>query len=158
MPYPLSLPTLSQTEAVADALYRACRGFDTNDRTIFHSAWAGQDVSFTMDGKEYKGLDAIVSDVLDLVGPLATTHFVSNIRVSVEPGSSTASLNAYGMNQHCAPGKGLDPSAPKFMSGSTYDLALIKSKEDGLWKIKTWDMTIVWLQGDASVMGSAKKD
>jgi hypothetical protein len=80
-----------------------------------------------------------------------TMHMISNVRVDVKDGASTASLTAYGQAQHCLPGKGRDPNSPKFMSGGEYFVDLVKER-DGLWKIKKWTMKVIWSQGDRSII------
>lgn len=44
-PFPQTLPSLSQREAIADALYRGANASDRHDIALFNSAWAGDDVS-----------------------------------------------------------------------------------------------------------------
>ena len=39
---PITLPSLTPREAVADALYRCLEGLDTNDLTMFKSAWVDE--------------------------------------------------------------------------------------------------------------------
>ncbi|KAK9364639.1 hypothetical protein V1509DRAFT_572598 [Lipomyces kononenkoae] len=152
MSLPHKLPGLTEREAVADALYRAILGFDNNDVSIFNSAFIEQDAVFDMSGHVINGIDAIRTQILDLVGPMDTTHTVSNIRVDLKDGASTASLTAHAVAQHCPPGRGKEPDGPKFLSGSTYFIDLVKDESDGLWKIAKYAMKIIWTQGDASVM------
>lgn len=152
MSLPHLLTSLTEREAITDALYRALIGFDTYDVSIFNSAWIGQDVVFQLNDTVYNGLDAIRTQLLDFAGPLDTMHMTSNIRVDVKDGASTASLTAYAQNQHCLPGTGADPNSPKFLAASTYSLDLVKDKKDGVWKIEKWIMKVVWTQGDNSVM------
>jgi len=152
MSHPHILTSLTEREAVADALYRAIIGFDTNDVSIFNSAFSGPDVVFDLSGNVINGLDAIRTQLLDFVGPMDTTHMISNVRVDVKDGASTASLTAYALAQHCPSGKGGEPGGPKYLTASSYFLDLVKDKSDGLWKIKKWAMKIIWTQGDSSVM------
>jgi hypothetical protein len=152
MSHPQILTSLTEREAITDALYRAVIGFDSNDVSIFNSAWSGPDVTFDMSGNIIEGLDAIRTRVLDVVGPMDTTHMVSNVRVDVKYGASTSSLTAYALAQHCPPGKGVEPGSPKFLTASEYFVDLVKDNSDGLWKIKKFTMKIIWTQGDASVM------
>jgi hypothetical protein len=126
----------------------------THDVSLLNSAWSGPDdgVVFEMNGNVIKGLDAIRTQIFDVVGPMDTTHMISNVRVDVKDGASTASLAAYAMAQHCPPGRGTEPDGPKFTTGSTYSLNLVKDESDGLWKIKKFAMKVIWRQGDRSVM------
>ena len=152
MSYPHTLTSLSPSEAITDALYRALIGLDRNDISIFNSAFAGEDVSLAVGDRMINGLSTIRTQILDHVGPMDTSHMVSNVRVDVKDGANTASLTANALAQHCPPGKGKEPDAPKFLVGSEYRIDLIRDETDGLWKIKKWVLDVLWRQGDALVM------
>ncbi|KAF4626146.1 hypothetical protein G7Y89_g12015 [Cudoniella acicularis] len=149
---PHALTSLTEREAITDALYRAIIGFDNNDITIFNSAFSGQDVVFEFNGKVVSGLDTIRTQFLDAVGPMDTTHTVSNVRVEVKDGASTAALTAYVLAQHCRPGEGQDPEGPKYLGASNYYVDVGKDKSDGVWKIQKTTAKTIWRQGDRSVM------
>ena len=151
MSHPHILTSLTEREAIADALYRTVIGFDSNDVSIFNSAWRAEAV-FDLSGRVVNGLDAIRTQVLDRVGPMDTTHMISNVRVDVKDGASIASLTAYALAQHCPPGKGAEPGGLKYLTASTYALDLVEDESDGLWKIEKFVMKIIWTQGDRSVM------
>jgi hypothetical protein len=156
MSYPISLPSLDTKEAIADALYRAVIGFDRNDISIFDSAFAENVVLELNAGYNEKrsidGLSALKAQVLSHVGPMDTTHMISNVRVNHKDGEDIASLTAYALAQHCPPRRGKEPDGPKYLTGGEYTVDLLKDDGDGLWKIKKWILDIVWLQGDRSVM------
>ena len=152
MTLPISLTSLTTREAIADALYRLVRAFDSNDVEFLKSAFYGEDVSFIFNGQATNGLTAIRDGVFARVGAMATTHITSNIRIDVKDGADTASLGAFVMAQHCPPGKGLEADGPKFLAGGEYHLDLVLDKTDGLWKVKKWVLDLIWTQGDASVM------
>lgn len=157
MSYPQSLPGLNSKEAIADALYRAAIGFDRNDMSIFDSAFAGEDVILELNAgqnekRSINGLAALKAGVLGHVGPMDTTHMISNVRINHKEGEDTASMTAYALAQHCPPGRGKEPDGPKYTTGGEYSLDLVRDNGDGLWKIKKWVLDIVWRQGDRSVM------
>jgi len=156
MSLPTSLTGLSEREAIKDALYRVCSSFDTHDVAMFNSSWIGQDVTLELLGHATHGLEAIRTGVLDRIKHLDTLHTVTNVRIDVQPGASKASLTANAMNQHCPLDTGTDPKAPKYLTGCTYFLDLVKDESDGLWKIKTFKINVIWTQGDASVMIPSK--
>ncbi|KAK3311652.1 SnoaL-like domain-containing protein, partial [Chaetomium strumarium] len=139
MYYPQHLPSLSEREAVADALYRAAIGCDHNDAELFNSAWAGEDVSFEFhednDKRVMSCLSAIRKNILEIVGPMDTTHNTSMVRVNLEDGADTATLTATSTAQHCPPGMGRDPTGPKYTTGGEYSVDLIRD-ESGIWRIK----------------------
>jgi hypothetical protein len=152
--YPQYLPSLSDREAVADALYRAALGCDQNDAELFNSAWAGEDVSFeyhTDDKKVMSGLSVIRQNIFDIVGPMDTTHHASMVRVNLKDGADTATLTAVSTAQHCPPGGGRDPTGPKYTTGGEYAVDAVKN-ESGVWRIKRLVLRITWTQGDASFM------
>ncbi|KAL1859959.1 hypothetical protein Plec18167_006430 [Paecilomyces lecythidis] len=154
--YPQVLSSLTPREAITDALYRAIIGFERYDVPLFNSAFANEDVYLEMRAgdeiRAMQGLSNIKAQVLDHIGPMDTTHMLSNIRIDVKDGADTASLTAYALAQHCPPGRGREPDGPKFLAGGEYWIDLAKDESDGLWKIKKWVLDIVWRQGDASVM------
>ena len=155
MSYPHSLTSLTPREAIADALYRSLIGFDRHDIPIFESSFAGEDVSFEIHDGETRvinGLSTIRDGLLAGIGPLATTHTMSNIRIDVKDGADTASLTCTALAQHCPPGRGKELDGPKFLVGGEYRLNLIRDEIDGLWKIKKWVLDITWKEGDASIL------
>lgn len=99
MSYPHTLTSLTPREAITDALYRALIGFDRNDASILNSALAGEDISVGGEGRNVNGLSALRMQILEHVGPMDTTHMISNVRVDYKDGESTASLTAYAMAQ-----------------------------------------------------------
>lgn len=154
MSHPISLSSLTTREAIIDALYRAIIGFDRYDTTVFNSALA-EDASFELRAGQPRiinSLPTIRTELLDHVGPMDTTHMISNVRVDVRDGASTAHLTAYALAQHCPPGRGKEPDGPKYLGAGEYWIDLVKDDKDGLWKIKKWVLDLIWSQGDASVL------
>lgn len=151
MVFPTTLPSLRDREAIPDALYRCVLGIDTDDKTLFDSAFT-QDASFDFNGSVMSGLDAIHTGMFDNVSKLDTTHFVSNVRVNFRDGVSTASMTASALAQHFRPGQGNEAGATRLTSGSLYFIDLVKDNEDGAWRVKHWTMKLVWTEGDWGVM------
>ena len=149
--YPHTLTGLNDREACTDTVYRVLKGFDHHDVSMLDSGFEGEDVTLVLGGNEIKGLSNIKSNILDLVGPMATTHTVSNVRVDIKEGGKTATFNAYALAQHCPPGTGLELDGRKYLAASEYFIDLVKV-EDGSWKVKKWEMNIIWQQGDHTVM------
>ena len=152
--YSQSLPSLTEREAIADAVYRAAIASDHNDAELFNSAWAGEDVSMEIhdDNKRVMpDLTTIRTNVLQRVGPMDTTHNISMVRVNYTDGADTASLTATSTAQHCPPGTGRIPDGPKFTVGGEYSVDLVKDGS-GAWKIKKLVLNVIWTAGDASVM------
>lgn len=158
-PYPISLSSLSQREAITDALYRAAIASDHHDTALFNSAWAGEDVSMELHDDKKRvlpNLSLIRTHVFDKVGPMDTTHNISMVRVDVEDGADTATLTATSLAQHCPAGMGRDPAGPKYTVGGEYSVDLVKD-EAGVWKIKKLVLNVIWTHGDASLMGGPPK-
>ncbi|KAI1616561.1 hypothetical protein EDD36DRAFT_139167 [Exophiala viscosa] len=150
----IKISSLSLREAVADALYRCVLGLDLNDWEMFRSSLAeGEDISMELKGSiGTKGRDQIKQYIFDFIGPLDTTHHISNVRVDVKDGEDTATLSAYAVAQHYRGGEGPDPATAHFMTGSIYVLDLVKDSKDDLWKIKKWSANMVWRDGDGSIV------
>src|SRR6202012_6248769 len=112
---PISLTGLSTREAIADALYRSVQGIDTNDLSLFKSGMVDlKEFKFEMNGIEMQGEDVIIGAVLNFVGPMDTTHNISNIRIDVkDDAADTASMTAYAVAQHYKKGDGPDPTTAK---------------------------------------------
>jgi hypothetical protein len=152
MSHPQTLTGLTEREAIADAMYRVIIGFDKNDVPMFNSAFADNDVVLVFRGTKIKGVDCIKAQLLDFVGPMVTTHMISNVRVDLKEGAKTASLTAFALAQHCPPGRGEEMDGPKYLAASEYFIDVLKDETDGIWKIKKWTAKLIWTQGDASVM------
>ena len=151
MALPSSLSSLSVREAITDAIYRAVLGLDTGDKALFDSALT-QDANFDLNGNVMVGLDAIHAGSYHLISKLDTTHFISNARVNVRDGDSTASMTASALAQHYRHKEGIEVGATSLMTGSLYFLDLVKDDKDGLWKIKNWKLQLIWAEGDWSIM------
>lgn len=153
MSNPIAVKTFTTSEAITDSLYRAVIGLDTNDLTLFESAWINKkDAVFEMNGNAMEGFDAIHDNIFKHIGPLDTTHFITNTRIQMEDGANTAILTAYALAQHYKTGEGADPATKRLLSGSMYNIDVVRYDSDNLWKIKKWGMRIVWVEGDMSIV------
>ncbi|KAI9934823.1 hypothetical protein ASPWEDRAFT_117101 [Aspergillus wentii DTO 134E9] len=146
-----ALPSLSSREAIADALHRAVLAFDTADSALLESSLV-PDAVFDLDGYLMNGLDEISRQCYDKISKLDTTHFVSNVRINVVDGAPVASMTASVLSQHYRPGTGKVPGAEYYMAGSLYSIDVVRDDSEGLWKIKRWNMKIIWTMGEASVI------
>ncbi|KAJ1563100.1 hypothetical protein HK405_001353 [Cladochytrium tenue] len=147
---PALLPgtSLTDREAVADALYRVALALDTNDSELLESAMA-DDVEVEFIRGQLHGLAEVRATVFAVVGPLDTTHMLTNMRVMLsEPGKASATCTA--LAQHARPGMGQVPGPNRYSTGALYACELEKDGE--LWKIKSWRTKYLWAEGDHSVM------
>ena len=147
-----SFTALVQRHAITDTVCKAFRAFDENDKSVLQSACT-DDVILTIDGAEaFAGLEAVVTDVLAMVGPLASTHMMSNVQIDITGQADSAVLKAYVLAQHCPPGQGRDPHGPKYVTGGDHRIELVPVDQHGSWKIKNWFLNVIWSQGDSSVV------
>ena len=154
MANPIVLQSLSIREAIIDVIYRLHASLDQADRALFDSVWT-PDATFDLNGREFTGLDAIVTGCYDKISKMDTTHLASNIRVDVKDGGSTASMTASAMGQHYREGEGEKEGTTRFLAGGLYNIDLIRDDKDGLWKAKYWKLKRLWNEGDMSVVTGA---
>ena len=140
-------PTLTDREAIADALYRFANALDTDDGPLFDSAFV-EDASFTVNGRTTQGLKAIHSDIFDMIAKRDTTHFVTNIRINID--GKRAKLTASTLAQHYRGETGLKPDQTSLMTGVLYWVDLVKV--GSLWKMDTMQVKPTWAEGDWDVM------
>ncbi|CAK96479.1 hypothetical protein CBS63078_8472 [Aspergillus niger] len=155
-PIPISLnhpPDLQTRDDIIDALYRAVLGFDTTDTRLFDSALF-PDSTFDLFGNVMKGLPAIHTECFDKISKLDTTHFLSNIRVSmVEGDPNKAKVTASTLAQHYRPGEGNVDDTSRLLGGAFYYCDVERDVAgDGLWKLRNWVIKLIWTEGDKGVM------
>lgn len=152
---PSNLPSLTPREAVADALQRVLMAFDRNDKEMFESAFSGEVVLEIRDGglpDATYDLASLREELLNFIGSLDTTHMISNMRVYLEDNATSASMSAFVLATHCPRGRGKDAKGPKYTVAEDHLIDLEKSYQDGLWKIKKWDLDVIWRNGDGTIM------
>lgn len=146
-------PPLSGREAVADAVYRALLGLDTNDAKLFESGLT-EDVIFTVNESTTHGREALVSGSFAKLSKLDTTHFLTNVRVHIDEGGATASLTASALSQHYRGGEGMDPKAERYLAGTLYFLDLVRDDDEagGIWRVKNWKIRTSWNEGNVAIV------
>jgi hypothetical protein len=151
MSRPILLTGLTQREAITDTLYRVLIGLDHHDIPMFNSAFAGngEDAIFLFRGNRIKGRDNIKAEIIDVVGPMVTTHMITNVRIDIKEDGKTAALNCYVLGQHAPPKTGEENDGPKWIVGAEYFVDLIKDNSDGLWKFAKWEINVLWTQGNS---------
>ncbi|KAK4497915.1 hypothetical protein PRZ48_010570 [Zasmidium cellare] len=160
---PINLgPGQTPREAAADALYRLVHGLDFNDADLIRSAFvedgvldiSGLSPATGMDHPEQKGVENIVNGVLGHVGPMATSHSITNVRVKLNDKMDRAEVMTYVIAQHFRPGEGHDVSNRDYaLFGNSYwaDVVKVGEGDDALWKIKRFECQNLWAEGDGSV-------
>jgi len=145
------LTSLSPREAVADALHRFVLGADSDNRELLESACLkDESMEFIGGGFHVKGWTAI-NELFQRLFTLITTHTVSNPRIELKD-EHTAFMTAHLISYHVRPEDALKPEDTSYTASTLYSLDLVKSSSDGLWKIKKWDIRVLWTTGDIKVL------
>jgi hypothetical protein len=148
-PLPTKLAGITEREAIADAVYRAVLAFDHNNEDLLRSA-VTEDATFEFkDILACKGMTELKEKIYDRVSKLDTLHMLSNVRVNME-GDNRAKVSCSAVATHCRAGQGIDPNGAKYTSGALYLCDVVK--EGALWKVSRWEVQVIWLRGDPSVM------
>jgi hypothetical protein len=142
---------LRDRHEIVDALYRFAAGQDVRDRELFLSAFAPDaQLDFTNPARRFgaevpvmRDRDAIAG-ILATLGPLDTTHTVTNCRVVVD--GDRAHLLALVEAQHVTRTTPLRHLLLK----NVYDVDLIRD-QDG-WVIRRMVIRNVWFDGDPAVL------
>ncbi|KAF2242315.1 hypothetical protein BU26DRAFT_438662 [Trematosphaeria pertusa] len=149
---PVTLTALSPRKAVADALHRCMLGIDSNNRALFESSCLKNESMTVVAGPmTFEGWPAI-SDFFFRLFDLVTTHITSNIRVELKDGADTASMSAHVLAYHVRPDDAFTPEDTSYTGACLYWIDLVKDCGDGLWRIKKWEIKILWSTGDRAVL------
>ena len=147
-----ALTGLTPREAVADALHRCVLGLDRNDKDLFESACVKDETMTVAAGPVSLNGWETINAYFQRVFACITTHIISNIRVEFKDGADTASMTAHAMSYHLKEDTASLPEDISYRAASLYDIDLVKDGKDGLWKIKKWDIKVLWTTGDIQVL------
>jgi hypothetical protein len=148
----ITLTSLNPREAIADALYRCVVGIDSNNGELFESGCLKDENMTVVAGPiAIEGWTAI-SEYFSRIFALVTTHFISNIRIELEDGADTAFMTANALSYHVRPDDALKLEDTSYTASCLYTIDLVKDGNDGLWKIKKWELKILWTTGDRGVL------
>jgi hypothetical protein len=148
----VTLTALTPREAIADALHRCVLGIDTNNQDLFESGCLKNESMALVAGPIAIDGWTAINEFFQRVFVLVTSHVISNIRIEVEDGADTASMTAHAISYHVRPDDALKPEDTSYTASSLYSIELVKDTDDGLWKIKKWEMKILWTTGDIAVL------
>ncbi|WP_220201372.1 nuclear transport factor 2 family protein [Reticulibacter mediterranei] len=142
---------------IADALYRYAAGLDLGDADLLSSAFT-EDVIFDFASAASKigvqfpvlsARDVVVKTLLAVLGPLDTSHSLSNLRMTIS--GERATLQAYVLAQHFSPGEGPRPDQSRHaLLMGRYDASLVRDAE--LWRISRLTIDTVWFEGDPTIV------
>jgi hypothetical protein len=144
--------------AIGDALHRYAFGLDYNDAAVLGSALTEDCVfdfrpasrKLRLDFSLITGRQAIVERVLPLIGPLDTSHTVSNVQIEISGDSAT--LRAYVMAQHFMPREGSRRGAENALLMNRYDCKLARDGET--WRFRRITIDNAWSQGNPEILNA----
>jgi hypothetical protein len=143
---------------VADALHRYAFGLDHNDADSLASAltedcvldFRRADNKLQLGFQLITGRQAILDSVLPLIGPLDTSHTVTNLRIEISGDSAT--LSAYVMSQHFMPREGSRRGAENALLMNRYNCELVRDGQR--WRFKGITIDNAWSQGDPEILNA----
>jgi hypothetical protein len=141
---------------IADALHRYAFGLDHGDADSLSSALGPEcRFDFTAAGKKLgiqfpllDGRDAILKNVLPLIGPLDTSHTMSNLQIEIT--EDTATLYCYVLSQHFMPREGCRRGSDFAMLMNRYDCDL--ERHGDKWRFTRITIDNAWAQGDPEIL------
>jgi hypothetical protein len=143
---------------IADALHRYAFGLDHGDADSLASALT-EDCRFDFRpaGRKLEidfplliGRDAILNGVLPLIGPLDTSHSVSNLQIEIV--GDTATLYAYVLSQHFMPREGLRPGSEYALLMNRYDCNLMRDRDK--WRFNRMTIDNAWALGNPEILNA----
>jgi hypothetical protein len=143
---------------IADTLHRYAFGLDHGDPDSLASALI-EDCLFDFTpaggklGLEFPkltGRQAIMDALLPLIGPLDTSHTVSNLQIEISGDSAT--LYAYVMSQHFMPQQGSRRGSENALLMNRYDCELVRDGQK--WRFKRVTIDNAWVQGDPEILNA----
>jgi hypothetical protein len=143
---------------IADTLHRYAFGLDHGDPDSLASALtedclfdfrpAGAKVGINFPA--LNGREAILGNVLPLIGPLDTSHTTSNLQIEISGDSAT--LSAYVMSQHFMPRQGSRRGSEHALMMNRYDCELVRDGQK--WRFKRVTIDNAWVQGDPEILNA----
>jgi hypothetical protein len=141
---------LTPREAIADTIHTAILGLDTSDRALFASTCLTASASITVVAGPYiaQGWPAIEA-LFEPVFRLVTTHILSNMRIHFVE-DDVAKVTTHAISYHVRSEDAFGVEDKKYTAGSLYDIEVVK--EDGQWKMRRWEIQVLWTVGDRGIM------
>jgi SnoaL-like protein len=143
---------------IADALHRYAFGLDHGDADSLASAFTEDCIfDFRPAGKKLEldfakltGRQAVVDTLIPLLGPLDTSHTVSNLQIEISDDSAT--LYAYVMSQHFMPRQGSRRGSENALLMNRYDCELVRDGQK--WRFKRVTIDNAWAQGNPEILNA----
>jgi hypothetical protein len=153
---------LTDRAEIAETFYRYAAGLDLGDAALLESVLTEDAVIDLTAATTKLGLDfpvlapreVVVGALIGAVGPLDTSHSITNLRI--ELAGDTATVRCYAQAQHYLPGEGPQPSRTRhaLMMGR-YDAELARDGERGdgqHWRIRRLLIDLAWFDGDPQIL------
>ena len=156
---PTDLAALLDHHGIVDAVLRYTSGLDLADAGLMTSALTEDAVVDLTPATTKIGLDfpvlspreTVVGALVGAVGPLDTSHSLTNARSTVD--GDEATLTCYADAMHFLPGTGSDPRRTEHAEMmNRYTARLVRS--DGTWRIRHLSIENLWFDGDPQILVS----
>ena len=143
---------------IADAVHRFAFGLDHGDADSLASTLTEDCVldfrpagkKLGLDFPKLDGRQSIVDTLIPLLGPLDTSHTVSNVQVEVSEDSAT--LYCYVLAQHFMPRQGPRPGSENALLMNRYDCELVRDGQK--WRFKRMTIDNAWAQGNPEILNA----
>ena len=148
-----TLADLVDRTAITDTLHRYAAGLDLNDADLLASSLTEDAVvdlgpAMRRIGYDFPPLsprETVVTALIGAVGPLDTSHSITNVRTTID--GDTATVLAYAQAQHFEPGTGSDPAVTRHaLMMNRYTASLVR--DGAQWRIRHLDIANAWFDGD----------
>ena len=147
---------LTDRDAAIDALTRFAIALDDNDRDLLAGSLTENMVMdltpFQKVGMNYsttEGREVVTNQLIKAVGPLDSTHHLSNFRVKVT--GDKADLSCYVLAQHFRNSQGASSEfQDSYLMGNRYSATVVRAGD--VWKIENLVIHPAWTQGVLDVM------
>lgn len=143
---PVSLGSgLTPREHVSDADLRFVQALDQNSESLLRSALtldatvdiSGLSKATGLDHPPQEGIETIIKGVLAHVGPMDSSHHLSNFRVKLNGRQNEAEVYCYALAQHFRKGEGGEPKNREYLLfGNTYTADVVKDEDEDIWRIR----------------------
>ncbi|GAA0228171.1 nuclear transport factor 2 family protein [Cryptosporangium japonicum] len=152
-----ALSALTDHASIVDTLHRYAAGLDLGDADLLASSLtedATVDLGPAMRriGYDFPPLqprETVVGALIAAVGPLDSSHSISNVRSTVD--GDTATVHAYAQAQHFKPGVGSDPTVTRHaLMMNRYTATMVR--DGAAWRIKQLDIANAWFDGDPTML------
>ena len=103
-----------------------------------------------LDFPKLAGRQAIVDALIPLLGPLDTSHTISNVQIEISEDSAT--LYCYVLAQHFMPREGPRPGSENALLMNRYDCELVRDGQK--WRFRRMTIDNAWAQGNPEILNA----